>query len=45
MVVIGNNTLVVTDEMGTIKLFNYPCDSGAGNGYMKCYSNHLNYIS
>jgi len=30
---------------GTIRLFNYPCDSGTGNGYMRCYPDHLNNVN
>ena len=29
-----NKAIIVTDEMGTIRIFSYPCDSGAGNGYL-----------
>ena len=42
---IGENTIAVTDEMGTIRLFNYPCESGAGNNYYRCYADHSNYVS
>jgi hypothetical protein len=31
--------------IGTIRIFNYPCESGTGNGYMMCYSDHLNNIN
>ena len=31
--------------MGTIRIYSYPCESGAGNGYMKCYPDHLNYVN
>ncbi|EGR29518.1 PH domain protein [Ichthyophthirius multifiliis] len=39
------NCIAVTDEMGTIRIFNYPCESGTGNGYMMCYPDHLNNIN
>ena len=42
---IGDKNIVVTDEMGTIRIFSYPFESGAGNGYMLCYTDHLNYIN
>ncbi|KAL4455920.1 hypothetical protein ABPG73_008674 [Tetrahymena malaccensis] len=42
---ITTNCIAVTDEMGTIRLFNYPCDSGTGNGYMRCYPDHLNNVN
>lgn len=29
--------------MGTLRLFNYPYESQS-QGYMRCYSNHLNFI-
>jgi hypothetical protein len=29
--------------MGTIRIFNYPCEA-AGPGYLKCYTDHLNFI-
>lgn len=30
-----------------IRIFDYPCESGAGmnKGFMRCYSQHLNYIT
>ena len=31
---IGQTAIVVTDEMGSLRVFNYPCESGSGNGYM-----------
>ena len=31
--------MIVGDELGTIRLFNYPNISG--EGYYKCYSDHL----
>lgn len=39
------NAIAVTDEMGTIRIFNYPCDTQTGNGYVHCYSDHLSYIN
>eukprot|EP01016_Furgasonia_blochmanni_P022356 TRINITY_DN24386_c0_g1_i1.p1 TRINITY_DN24386_c0_g1~~TRINITY_DN24386_c0_g1_i1.p1 ORF type:complete len:291 (+),score=52.47 TRINITY_DN24386_c0_g1_i1:64-936(+) len=45
MVRIGDKTLAVTDEMGTIRLFDYPCEGGPGNGYYRCYSDHLNFVN
>jgi len=42
---VGDHSLIVTDEMGTIRIFNYPSESGAGNGYMRCYADHLNYVN
>jgi WD40 repeat protein len=42
---VGGNAIIVTDEMGTLRVFNYPCDSGSGNGYLQCYTDHSNYIN
>ena len=58
---VDDNAIVVIDEMGTIRIFKYPCDSNnsnatsktggrenegkSGNGYLKCYADHLNYIN
>jgi hypothetical protein len=30
MVIIGEKSLVVTDEIGTIRIYNYPCEAGMG---------------
>ena len=30
MVIIGENSLVVTDEIGTLRIYNYPCEPGMG---------------
>ena len=53
VVKVQDKAIIVTDEMGSvyylfkIRIFGYPCDSGIGleNGFMRCYANHLNYIS
>eukprot|EP01017_Pseudomicrothorax_dubius_P037624 TRINITY_DN5539_c0_g2_i1.p1 TRINITY_DN5539_c0_g2~~TRINITY_DN5539_c0_g2_i1.p1 ORF type:complete len:232 (-),score=44.56 TRINITY_DN5539_c0_g2_i1:91-786(-) len=43
---LGDRTLVVTDEIGTIRLFPYPCEGLNGRqGYYGCYAQHLSYIS
>ena len=34
MVKIGKDYMVVTDQMGTIRLFEYPCNNASGNGYV-----------
>jgi WD40 repeat protein len=39
---VGRNSLVATDEIGTIRLFEYPCKH---TGYYQLYSQHLNYIN
>lgn len=36
--------LAVTDEMGTIRIFAYNAGTD-NNGYMRCYTDHLNYIN
>jgi hypothetical protein len=36
---IGVNNIAVTDEMGTIRIFPYPCPSGSG--YVRIYTDHL----
>lgn len=33
----------VTDDMGTIRIFNYPCTSGSG--YTRIYTDHMMYIN
>ncbi len=45
VVKISDKSIAVTDQMGTIRLFNYPCEGGAGFGYLSCYIDHLNNIS
>lgn len=42
---LGKDAIAVTDEMGTIRIFNYPCTSSTGNGYVNCYADHLSYIN
>jgi len=37
--VLGKPIVVVGDEIGTIRLFNYP--NVMGEGYYQCYSEHL----
>lgn len=44
VVKLSNKTMAVTDEMGTIRLFNYPYESHS-HSFMRCYTNHLNYIT
>ncbi|EGR31152.1 hypothetical protein IMG5_116820 [Ichthyophthirius multifiliis] len=41
---LGDKQIAVTDEMGSIRIYNYPCDS-SGNGYFNLYTDHLNYIN
>ncbi|KAL4497254.1 hypothetical protein ABPG72_011189 [Tetrahymena utriculariae] len=41
---IGDRQIAVTDEMGSIRLFSYPCTSQS-KGYFKCYTDHLNFIN
>jgi len=41
---IGEKTLAVTDEMGTIRLFRYPCEENSGIGYYRCYNEHMNNV-
>lgn len=40
---IGEKSIAVSDEMGTLRIFSYPCPSGSG--YMRLYTEHLNYIN
>ncbi|CAD8183513.1 unnamed protein product [Paramecium pentaurelia] len=40
---IGDKSMAVTDDMGTIRIFNYPCTSG--QGYMRIYTDHMMYIN
>jgi len=42
---LGESTLVVTDDIGTIRLFPYPCDSSKDLGFYRCYTNQMMYIS
>ena len=39
---IGRNSLIAADEIGTIRLFEYPCKQ---TGYYSLHSQHLNYIN
>ena len=42
---LSERSIAVTDEMGSIRLFNYPCESAAGMGYYAIYTDHLNIIN
>jgi len=42
---IGEKAIVVTDDMGTIRIFPYPYEVLSGGGYYKCYVDHLNNIN
>ena len=39
---IGEKSIAVTDEMGTIRIFPYPCLSGS---YQRIYTDHLIYVN
>jgi hypothetical protein len=40
---LGKDKIVVGDEMGTIRLFDYPCpDDRLGELHLHCYTNHMN---
>lgn len=41
---LNQNTMVVTDDMGTIRIFRYPYES-QNVGFMRVYTNHMSYIS
>jgi len=41
IVKIANNCIVITDEIGTIRLFEYPC---LNNGFYRLESCHLSFI-
>jgi WD40 repeat protein len=43
MVRAGKESLIVTDEIGTIRIFEYP--SQKGRGYYKLYTQHLSFIT
>jgi hypothetical protein len=34
---LDDQNIAVTDEMGTIRIFAYPCESSAGLAYSSCY--------
>lgn len=42
---ISKDTILVTSEMGIIRLFNYPCYAGPGNSYFRFYADHLNEVT
>lgn len=42
---LSDSAVVVTDEIGTIRVFNYPCATGTGNQYIQCYVDHQNMVS
>lgn len=42
---LGKDKIVVGDEMGTIRIFDYPCsDDRLGELHLQCYTNHMNGI-
>lgn len=38
----GDRSLIACDEIGTIRIFEYPCEN---KGYYRMYPQHLNYIN
>ena len=37
--------MIVGDEMGTVRIFDYPCpDDRLGELHLQCYTNHMNDI-
>eukprot|EP01017_Pseudomicrothorax_dubius_P039458 TRINITY_DN6059_c0_g1_i1.p1 TRINITY_DN6059_c0_g1~~TRINITY_DN6059_c0_g1_i1.p1 ORF type:complete len:121 (-),score=12.26 TRINITY_DN6059_c0_g1_i1:57-419(-) len=42
---INEKTIAVTDRIGTIRLFSYPCDSNTKANYFGCYAEHLSNIT
>lgn len=42
---LGKDKIIVGDEMGTVRIFDYPCpDDRLGELHLFCYSNHMNDI-
>lgn len=39
---VDDKVIIVSDELGSVRIFNYPYLPGSGYGYSRCYSNHLN---
>lgn len=42
---LGEKAVAVTDQMGTIRIFHYPCDASSGQGYSTCLAQHLNIVN
>lgn len=40
-----DNYLIVTDQIGTIRVFNYPCSTDLETEVYECYCDHLNQIT
>ena len=43
---LGKDKIIVGDEMGTVRIFDYPCkEDRLGELHLQCYSTHMNDIT